>query len=72
MILYDLYFIDKEGVEYPISEYLTIYKVLDAIKNDIKENGFLNNNYNGGKYRIEEFDNENPTNILRIFEIKQV
>ncbi len=36
MILYDLYFIDKNKEEYPICEYLTICKAIDAIKKDIK------------------------------------
>ena len=72
MILYDLYFIDKNKEEYPICEYLTICKAIDAIKKDIKGKMFLSGDDNGGVYRLEEFNSENPSNVLRIFELKQV
>jgi len=68
MILYDATWIDNDGCEYPIVDGITIYKALDAIKNDIKEHGLED----GGYYKIYEYNEDDEQEIKRIFKFGRV
>lgn len=68
MILYDVTWIDNDGIEYPMVDGITIYKALDAIKNDIREYGLED----GGYYKIYEYKEDDEQEIKRIFKFGRI
>ena len=68
MILYDVSWIDENGVEYPMAEELSIYKALDAIKTDIREHGIED----GGYYKLYEYNEDDEQEIKRIFKFGRI
>ena len=67
MILYDICAVNDD-VEFSIADGITIYKTLDAVKKDIKEQGLEQNTV----YKFYEYDDKDEQEIKRVFELRQV